>query len=47
MVNHLKENGMGYWKHWYRAMKVSLALFIHAWYPEVLKDYSSKELNNG
>lgn len=44
MVNHLKENGMGYWKHWYRAMKLSLALFIHAWLPDVLSDYASKEL---
>lgn len=44
MVNYLKENGMGYWKHWYRAMKLSLALFIHAWLPDVLSDYASKEL---
>ena len=44
MVNHLEENGMGYWKHWYRAMKLSLALFIHAWLPDVLSDYASKEL---
>ena len=35
---------MGYWKHWYRAMKISLALFIHAWLPEMLSDYASKEL---
>ena len=44
MVKHLKENDMGYWKHWYRAMKISLALFIHAWLPDMLSDYASKEL---
>ena len=46
MVKHLKETNMGYWKHWCRAMKISLALFIHAWLPNVLTDYASKELNN-
>ena len=45
MVKHLKENDMGYWKHWYRAMKISLALFIHAWLPDMLSDYASKELD--
>ena len=28
MVKHLRESNMGYWKHWCRAMKISLALFI-------------------
>tara|TARA_Y100001938_G_C8007086_1_gene387926 strand:- start:896 stop:1036 length:141 start_codon:yes stop_codon:yes gene_type:complete len=45
-MNHLKENNISYWKHWLRAMKISLALFIHAWLPNVLTDYASKELNN-
>ena len=45
MIKHLKENGMGYWEHWVRAMKCSLALFVHAWYPDVLEDYASKELS--
>ena len=44
MVKHLEETNMGYWKHWYRAMKISLALFIHAWLPDTLSDYASKEL---
>tara|TARA_Y100001937_G_C6961590_1_gene259135 strand:- start:433 stop:573 length:141 start_codon:yes stop_codon:yes gene_type:complete len=44
MVKHLEDTKMGYWKHWYRAMKISLALFIHAWLPDVLSDYASKEL---
>lgn len=45
-MSHLKEKNIGYWKHWWRAMKISLALFIHAWLPNVLTDYASKELNN-
>ena len=44
--NHLKDNNLGYWEHWWRAMKCSLALFIHAWYPNILEDYASKELQN-
>ena len=36
---------MGYWTHWWRAMKMSGALFIHAWYPDVFEDYASKELS--
>ena len=47
MMNHLKENNIGYWRHWYRAIKLSGALFIHAFLPNVLSDYASKELNNG
>ena len=39
MTEHLKENNIGYWKHWWRAMKCSYALWIHAWFPNVLKDY--------
>jgi|TARA_B100000424_G_C22861830_1_gene459266 hypothetical protein len=45
-MSHLKENNMSYWEHWWRAIKISLALFIHAWLPNVLTDYASKELNN-
>tara|TARA_B100002019_G_scaffold75878_1_gene65516 strand:- start:357 stop:503 length:147 start_codon:yes stop_codon:yes gene_type:complete len=46
MMNHLKENNIGYWEHWLRAMKLSLALYIHAWLPDVLSDYASKELKD-
>ena len=42
---HLKETNTGYWKHWLRAMKLSSALFIHAFIPSILTDYASKELN--
>jgi len=44
--NHLKENKLGYWEHWWRAMKLSVALFIHAFLPDVLTDYASKELSD-
>ena len=44
MITHLKENNMSYLEHWWRAMKCSGALFIHAFIPNVLADYASKEL---
>ena len=44
MTKHLKETNMGYFKHWWRARKLSGALFIHAFLPDVLSDYASKEL---
>ena len=46
MIKHLKEQDLGYFKHWWRAMKLSGALFIHAFLPDVLTDYASEELNN-
>ena len=46
MVNHLKEKDLGYWEHWWRAMKLSGALFIHAFLPDVLTDYASKKLSD-
>ena len=45
MFRHLKKNKTTYWKHWLRAMKLSVALFIHGFFPDVLIDYASKELN--
>ena len=42
---HLKDQEVGYFEHWWRAIKMSGALFIHAWLPDVLKDYASKELS--
>jgi hypothetical protein len=43
-LKHLKEQKMSYMEHWWRAMKCSGALFIHAFLPDVLSDYTSKEL---
>ena len=45
MIKHLKEQNIGYLKHWFRAIKCSIALFIHAFIPDLLKDYVSKKLN--
>ena len=35
---------MGYWQHWRLAMLSSLALFIHAWFPDILKNYASERI---
>ena len=42
--NHLSDSNMNYITHWYRAMKLSIALFIHAFIPPIMSDYASKEL---
>ena len=46
MFKHLKETNTNYFKHWLRAMKLSIALFIHAFLPDILTDYATKELNS-
>lgn len=43
-MKHLKENNMGYWQHWYIAMSSSIALFVHAWFPNLLKYYASNKI---
>ena len=43
-MKHLNENKMTYWQHWRLAMSCSIALFIHAWYPDVLEKYASDRL---
>ena len=43
-MGHLKDNETTYWKHWFFAMKVSIALFIHGWFPNILTDYASKKM---
>ena len=44
MFKHLKETNSGYFEHWWRAMKISGALLVHAFLPDVLSDYASKEI---
>jgi len=44
MFRHLKKNNETYWRHWWKAMKISSALVIHAFLPDVLSDYASKEI---
>ena len=46
MVKHLKDNDMSYFQHWYRAMTMSIALFIHAWLPSVLETYASDKMKS-
>ena len=43
-MRHLKDNKMGYFQHWCRAMTMSMALFIHAWLPNVLESYASDKM---
>ena len=45
IIKHLNKTNTKYWKHWLRAMKLSSALFIHAFVPAILTNYASKELN--
>jgi len=45
MVNHLSDNHISYLGHWKRAMSMSIALFIHAWIPDVFPTYASDKIN--
>jgi len=42
---HLINNKVSYITHWQRAMSMSMALFIHAWLPDVLETYASDRMN--
>ena len=44
MIKHLKEQKLGYFEHMWRAIKISSALLVHAFLPDVLSDYASKEI---
>ncbi len=39
-MRHLKNNNVSYTHHWIRAMKMSIALFIHAWIPNCLEYFN-------
>lgn len=43
-MKHLDDNHMSYFEHWYRAMSMSIALFIHAFIPDILPDYASEKM---
>ena len=45
-MRHLKESNMSYWQHWVGAIKMSLALFIHAWFPFWYTTYASDKLKD-
>jgi hypothetical protein len=44
MFKHIKDNNISYWEHWYNSTKIGLALLVHAWFPDILTDYASKNL---
>lgn len=46
MAKHLKENNTTYKAHWWRAMSMSVALFIHAWIPSMFPTYASDKMNH-
>ena len=43
-MKHLEDNNISYWAHWRFAMKVCLALYIHAWIPSIFITYASDKL---
>jgi hypothetical protein len=43
-MKHLKDNDMSYFQHWWRAMSMSIALFIHAFIPNLLESYASEKM---
>ena len=47
IMKHLKNNSVSYISHWKRAMSMSVALFIHAWLPDVLETYASDKMDEG
>ena len=46
LTKHPKENNMTYKSHWWRAMSMSVALFIHAWVPSLFPTYASDKMNH-
>jgi len=46
IIKHLKENNTTYKAHWWRAMSMSIALFIHAWIPSMFPTYASDKMNH-
>jgi len=45
-IKHIKENNTTYKAHWWRAMSMSVALFIHAWIPSLFPTYASDKMNH-
>jgi len=46
VIKHLKDNNTTYKDHWWRAMSMSVALFIHAWIPSLFSTYASDKMNH-
>jgi hypothetical protein len=45
-MKHLKENNTTYAAHWWRAMSMSVTLFIHAWIPSLFPTYASDKMKS-
>ena len=45
-IKHIKENNTTYKAHWWRAMSMSVVLFIHAWIPSLFPTYASDKMNH-
>lgn len=43
-MGHLRDNNTTYWRHLAFALRLSLALFIHAFIPSVLQTYVSDRI---
>jgi hypothetical protein len=43
-MKHLKEANMSYTQHFITAMSMSLALFVHAFYPNAFPTYASDKM---
>jgi len=43
-MKHLQEAKMNYFQHWWHATTCGVALLIHAWLPNVLKNYTSNKI---
>ena len=44
-MKHLNDTNMSYPQHFKRAMSMSLALFVHAIYPNAFPTYASDKMN--
>ncbi len=44
-IKHIEENNTTYKDHWWRAMSMSIALFVHAWIPSLFPTYASDKMN--
>ncbi|MCH9657882.1 hypothetical protein K0U27_04150 [archaeon] len=45
-IEHIEENKTTYKDHWWRAMLMSIALFVHAWIPSLFPTYASDKMNH-
>ncbi len=45
-IKHIEENNTTYKAHWWRAMSMSVALFVHAWIPSLFPTYASDKMNH-